>query len=305
MIDAFNNHSFDEQAVLHRRLLFWGIAPLLTAFQHALSLADMTIAARGVYFIYLWGVSATFWMVNHIMTSLVARFFAPKKSQNQRSSYALGAAVLVAGCLLGSVIFMATQPFRAELYCHLATLTGDSCYYPKKFSFNLASLGHFTRLALMDLQFWLIFNYLVAFMFKVDRYGFTLLKRSSFSFEEGAPSGNERDASSPLLSRLPFELGTTILALEGKQHYVQVHTDKGSDLILYRLSDAMREMGGKGLQIHRSYWVAYDAITCVQKQSSTYKVVLTDTLSFPISRAFQHTLKTGRLSELLARNSKR
>ena len=65
------------------------------------------------------------------------------------------------------------------------------------------------------------------------------------------------------LDRLPPKLrGAEVWAVEAEDHYLRLHTSKGQDLILMRLSDALDELEGiEGAQVHRSWWVARDAIT--------------------------------------------
>lgn len=69
---------------------------------------------------------------------------------------------------------------------------------------------------------------------------------------------------SVFLSRLPVSLGTNIRAMQSEDHYLRVHTERGDTLILFNLSDAIKEMqflGIEGTQVHRSFWVANDAVT--------------------------------------------
>ena len=67
---------------------------------------------------------------------------------------------------------------------------------------------------------------------------------------------------SPFLDRLPLRLrGATIRAVQAEDHYLRLHTDRGSDLILMRLSDAVSELEGlEGARTHRSWWVAREAV---------------------------------------------
>lgn len=60
------------------------------------------------------------------------------------------------------------------------------------------------------------------------------------------------------LDRLPMKLrGAAIRAVQAEDHYLRIHTDRGSDLILMRLSDAVEELEGlEGARTHRSWWVA-------------------------------------------------
>jgi hypothetical protein len=69
------------------------------------------------------------------------------------------------------------------------------------------------------------------------------------------------------IDRLPFKLrGAAIRAVSSEDHYLRVHTDRGSDLILMRLSDALTELEGlEGAQTHRSWWVAKDAVLDVSR----------------------------------------
>ncbi len=61
----------------------------------------------------------------------------------------------------------------------------------------------------------------------------------------------------------------SILALRAQDHYVEVITELGSELCLTRLSDAILEAAPtKGVQIHRSHWVAISAISKLETRGS-------------------------------------
>ena len=95
------------------------------------------------------------------------------------------------------------------------------------------------------------------------------------------------ESSAPrLLERLPPALGTTILALENEDHYVRVHTALGSDLILIRMRDAVAELEPlEGMQVHRSWWVARDAVEEAKRDGRNLRLVLAGGLEAPVSRA--------------------
>jgi hypothetical protein len=97
----------------------------------------------------------------------------------------------------------------------------------------------------------------------------------------------------PLAARLPEKLkGGTILALEGEDHYVRVHTDKGSDLVLIRLTDAASEMGtAPRAQTHRSWWVMRSAVKSVRRDNGRVALVLTNGLEVPVSRGYASELR--------------
>jgi hypothetical protein len=88
------------------------------------------------------------------------------------------------------------------------------------------------------------------------------------------------------LERLPAKLrGAVIYAVSSEDHYLRLHTSKGSDLILLRLSDAITELEGlEGAQTHRSWWVARDAVETVRRDGDKVVLVLKDGAEAPVSR---------------------
>ncbi len=93
-------------------------------------------------------------------------------------------------------------------------------------------------------------------------------------------------ASAGFLDRLPARLGKQLLCLQMEDHYVRAHTNTGSDLVLLPLKAAIAELGGLGgVQVHRSWWVAADAVeTPIVKGRNTF-LRLTNGLEVPVSRA--------------------
>ena len=76
----------------------------------------------------------------------------------------------------------------------------------------------------------------------------------------------------PFSERIPARLGRNLLHLHMQDHYVEVHTDEGSDLLLLRFRDALRELDGlDGAQVHRSHWVARSAVAGVVRQGRAHR----------------------------------
>nr|QQZ51292.1 LytTR family transcriptional regulator DNA-binding domain-containing protein [Phenylobacterium glaciei] len=69
-----------------------------------------------------------------------------------------------------------------------------------------------------------------------------------------------------------------------EDHYVRVHTAVRSELILMRLSDAVARTGREGLQVHRSWWVARDAVTEVIRDGRNLRLKLLNGLEVPVAR---------------------
>ena len=103
-----------------------------------------------------------------------------------------------------------------------------------------------------------------------------------------------QDIEAPkILARLPIHLRDGALyALSAEDHYVRVHTSKGEEMLLMRLSDSIAETGNvEGSQIHRSWWVAKDAIDDIKKTGRTAEIKMKNGQAAPVSRNGVKTLK--------------
>ncbi|UYY78560.1 LytTR family DNA-binding domain-containing protein [Sphingomonas sp. R1] len=87
-----------------------------------------------------------------------------------------------------------------------------------------------------------------------------------------------------LLEQLPPHLRGTILCLENEDHYVRVHTDRGSALILMRMRDAVAQLDGLGERVHRSWWVAGTAVVSATRQDRNWRLRLADGREVPVAR---------------------
>ena len=95
------------------------------------------------------------------------------------------------------------------------------------------------------------------------------------------------------LDRLPLKLrGAEVWAVEAEDHYLRLHTSRGQDLILLRLADAVAELEGiEGAQVHRSWWVARDAITDAKRGDGRAMLTLKDGAQVPVSRTYAALLR--------------
>ena len=82
-------------------------------------------------------------------------------------------------------------------------------------------------------------------------------------------------------------------ALEAEDHYLRVHTALGSELVLARFSDAVAQLAGhSGLQVHRGWWVADDAVTGVEGSAGRTVVRLRNGLVAPVSRTYLQAVRS-------------
>ena len=118
---------------------------------------------------------------------------------------------------------------------------------------------------------------------------------------ESAPPGGEAEgpksspapSEPPLLARLPAASRAELLHLRMQDHYVEVHTAAGMELLLLRFRDALREVENvNGLRVHRSHWVARAAVVGVERRRGGGLMLhLVNGNQVPVSRSFVRTLK--------------
>ena len=77
-----------------------------------------------------------------------------------------------------------------------------------------------------------------------------------------------------------------LVALSSEDHYTRIRTTRGEELVLIRLADAIREAEPvKGLQVHRSHWVALDHIAAARRDGDRAILRLSIGSDIPVSRA--------------------
>lgn len=92
--------------------------------------------------------------------------------------------------------------------------------------------------------------------------------------------------------KLPLHLRhARILALGAEDHYVRVHTERGEALVLIGLTQAMAALGEEaGIQVHRSHWVARDALTSGRVRLGRTSLSLEGGPTLPVSRTGRRRL---------------
>ncbi len=94
------------------------------------------------------------------------------------------------------------------------------------------------------------------------------------------------ESAGDFLNRIPSHLGRNLLALQMEDHYVRVHTSAGSALVLIPLHQALAELDAvPGLRVHRSWWVAIDAVIGPVRDGRNMRLRLVNGLEAPVSRA--------------------
>ncbi len=103
---------------------------------------------------------------------------------------------------------------------------------------------------------------------------------------EFPPVATDQDA--PFLRRLPEHLGTSLIRISSRDHYVEVVTENGQERILMRFADALEELTGlDGLRVHRSHWVCRRAVRSVVQDGGKVLLRLQDGSEVSVSRSYQ------------------
>jgi DNA-binding LytR/AlgR family response regulator len=94
------------------------------------------------------------------------------------------------------------------------------------------------------------------------------------------------------MAKLPLEKRGQLLCLEMDDHYLKVHTDQGHHLLLMRFKDALSFLEDyPGVQAHRSWWVAKDAIVGEEKIGRKLLLKLVNQQLVPVSRSYTEKVK--------------
>lgn len=108
----------------------------------------------------------------------------------------------------------------------------------------------------------------------------------------GRPEADPQPKLPPLLDRLLLERRGALVALSVQDHYVSVVTTKGQEMLLMRLSDAIKETAPTaGLQVHRSHWVALDQIVAAKRVGDRAVLTLSTGAEIPASRTYIPALR--------------
>jgi hypothetical protein len=101
--------------------------------------------------------------------------------------------------------------------------------------------------------------------------------------------------------RLPRALGRDLIYLKMSDHYVDVFTTAGHTVLLMRLGDAVAELEGLGMRVHRSYWVGHGHAERLLRRGRRRLLRLTDGPDVPVSRTYLAAVEAALKAE--TRNS--
>jgi hypothetical protein len=245
------------------------------------------------------GGSLALWMVICCLSWWFSDVFSRALAALLRSAHFSPWALLTGGYLLNMALSSLYNPAVVELLLRtgLATPTPMvEAYFALER--NLLDPGYAWLLfvaGIPGLLFWLAGNYAFQRMTGVPRVSRPEpAERATHTAaaEPAGPSESPGAAAAPdkpaadaaavvpprFFERLTRLAGLTVeelVAVEAEDHYIQVHSTRGKELVYYRFRDALAELDGvPGLQIHRSAWVSRPGITELDERGRNLHVVL-------------------------------
>lgn len=131
---------------------------------------------------------------------------------------------------------------------------------------------------------------LISLVISTGMYASERLKRTDAISAMASP-----DPVKKFMQRLPVKYHSAKLhALSAEDHYLRVHTSLGEELVLLRLSDAIKELAeANGLQVHRSWWVSKVGIGETKRQKDRLLLILHSGTEVPVSRAYRRAVKAA------------
>ncbi len=110
---------------------------------------------------------------------------------------------------------------------------------------------------------------------------------ANLQFERDSRRG-VKPSEIPFLARISRNLGTQLISVSIQDHYVEVVTKLGREMIYLSFSEAMDELEKyPGLQIHRSHWIAEETFVDIVREGRSTFARTSDGRKLPVSVPFR------------------
>jgi len=153
---------------------------------------------------------------------------------------------------------------------------------------------HYMQHYLTELPRTFIVGLIITLLFQVKSY--IKYQKAKLLSKISHLSENKVSDIDKFMNKLPLAVRGKLLCFEMADHYLKIHTNKGNHMLLMRLKDAMQELENyQGLQTHRSWWVAENAVvTSLKDKNKTFLKLENDQL-VPVSKTFLPLVKSKNL----------
>lgn len=260
-----------------------GLFGVLLGANHAGLAAYLPLPKAILFWVFL---SCWAWLMNDIGTRALATLPVTRRMPL--------AALLFGGLLLGTALSAPGVEWRLRLFTAAAPAEAVQRAMATGPWWTASYLEFVARYLLVGTVLWVGVNFLLHRILGWERYGHApapvsaaLNERNSAAVGTAIPGDVVGAATASFFAQIPERLGRTVLAVQAQEHYIRVITTSGAGLIMYRFSDAVRELRGTaGAQVHRSFWVARSAIAEVKRTGQKLEIILSNAERIPVSRSF-------------------
>ena len=119
---------------------------------------------------------------------------------------------------------------------------------------------------------------------------------ASLTAGAAAPEPPTREAEPRLLRRLPADRRGRLLRCEVSGHHTVIVTEAGQATLRLRFADAISELDeADGLRVHRSHWVAREAVHGHDNVNGRLFLTLADGARVPVSRNYRRAVEASGL----------
>ena len=247
-------------------LLIGALAALLLAASGFGQTSDSSLPGRYVYWLVRIAIEGALFI---LVRDAVERYFDGGRP---------------AWMVIGIAILISLFPFVLAITA-LDIILG----FPELGIENAAAVSS-TRLKEFGLELlYLLDNHIfLCILLAVPRY--LLASESSRKTELDFASGTDETVptNGRLLAELDPPLNGDLMWAEAQEHYVRLTTSEETRMVLHRFADVLRGLSDDaGLQVHRSHWVAFDAVSEVFKQGTNLRLRLHTGDIIPVSRSYR------------------
>ena len=187
--------------------------------------------------------------------------------------------------------FQALGEIYASMYPSFAAARADEALP----SWTLDYILHFIRYSIPALPLFLAGVYIYRLVTGVDWYGYAVAAspEARNSQAEVAPGGAQpqRKATASLITNTQLADHAELLAIKAEQHYIQIWSDRGTDMVRYRFRDIPAALAEcNGVQVHRSWWVNLDQVQSHRQSGRALELVINDDLIIPVSLSYRNSV---------------
>jgi hypothetical protein len=204
---------------------------------------------------------------------------------------------LIAVCLIGLLIALIPAAFLfqklGDLYASMYPVYAANRVDDSQPGWTLDYLLHFIRYSMPILPVFLAGVYSYRAVMGVDWFGYKSPRLYIFSNPE-SPLHIEKkicSATASLIEGTQLPKEAELLAIKAEQHYIQIWSDQGTDLVRFRFRDLAKTLEGcNGAQVHRSWWVNLDQVQSCRQAGRKLELIVNDELIIPVSLSYKNAV---------------